>query len=331
MRTYVVDKVNTGEVKIACTAYGCQNYLSRAAIQSLISHDESATNVYKGLCDIADKPVEAILAVSGLVEFYGSLKTPRVMKSSSGEVAAPSDSDPKLIDVCVATPTDFYHYDCNGDSDRGWGCAYRDLQMIISNLIHRGIALKIPNILQIQQALVDSKFSPSSILGSQNWIEPSHCQDYLKQHKIQSRYTIYDFRNMESSSSPSIASQLEAHLWQHFRNAEWRTPVMFDDGIMAYNLCGIATRINVDGSKSTLVLRFDPHARVTKAQRLEHFQEGGGVGVEWMDFDRAFMKHKKWMLLFPLQSQTDPPNTIPTSMATASTTATTTSSVSFVA
>jgi hypothetical protein len=46
-----------------------------------------------------------------------------------------------------------------------------------------------------------------------------------------------------------------------------------------------------------------------KSQRLEHFREGGGTGVEWMEIDRAFGRGKRWMLLFPLQPQ---PSTIAT-------------------
>jgi hypothetical protein len=62
-------------------------------------------------------------------------------------------------------------------------------------------------------------------------------------------------------SVPSVGDELEGDLWTHFRRDDYRTPVMFDDGIMAYVINGIATRVNADGSKTTMVLRFDPHAK----------------------------------------------------------------------
>jgi hypothetical protein len=39
----------------------------------------------------------------------------------------------------------------------------------------------------------------------------------------------------------------------------------------------------IDGTKTTMILRFDPHAKVMTSQTLDHFRAGNGVGVEWMD------------------------------------------------
>ncbi len=39
--------------------------------------------------------------------------------------------------VFISGPTSFFHYDIAPEHDRGWGCAYRCLQMIIANLINR--------------------------------------------------------------------------------------------------------------------------------------------------------------------------------------------------
>lgn len=67
----------------------------------------------------------------------------------------------------------------------------------------------------------------------------------------------------------------------------------------------------IDGSKTTMILRFDPHAKVMKSQTLELFQAGNGTGVDWMEYDRAFGRTKRWMLLFPLEPQTVPSSQIP--------------------
>jgi hypothetical protein len=63
--------------------------------------------------------------------------------------------------------------DCCGESDRGWGCAYRDVQMIVSNFILRGMSVKIPSILEIQQTLVDAAFVPATFLSSHSVRIPS--------------------------------------------------------------------------------------------------------------------------------------------------------------
>ena len=40
-------------------------------------------------------------------------------------------------DGSFATETDYFHYTCMREGDDGWGCAYRSLQMILSNLLLR--------------------------------------------------------------------------------------------------------------------------------------------------------------------------------------------------
>eukprot|EP00800_Vazella_pourtalesii_P022977 TRINITY_DN9135_c0_g1_i2.p1 TRINITY_DN9135_c0_g1~~TRINITY_DN9135_c0_g1_i2.p1 ORF type:complete len:112 (-),score=14.30 TRINITY_DN9135_c0_g1_i2:451-741(-) len=50
--------------------------------------------------------------------------------------------------------TEFYHYNCCGELDDGWGCAYRSLQTLISCLLNNktetkdtaadGCAIKVP-------------------------------------------------------------------------------------------------------------------------------------------------------------------------------------------
>lgn len=41
-----------------------------------------------------------------------------------------------------------------------------------------------------------------------------------------------------------MIASLEAAIWHHYRTENLRTPIMFDDGIMAYVLTGVASRIN---------------------------------------------------------------------------------------
>ena len=54
--------------------------------------------------------------------------------------------DSSLGSECsLATPTDLIHYECFRDGDGGWGCAYRCLQMILSNLLNTQTSLASPS------------------------------------------------------------------------------------------------------------------------------------------------------------------------------------------
>ncbi|XP_077445047.1 ufm1-specific protease 1 [Stigmatopora argus] len=67
----------------------------------------------------------------------------------------------------------YYHYGCDGQDDRGWGCGYRTLQTMASWLIHNveGVPKRPPpSIPETQQALVTMMDKPYSFLGSKDWI-----------------------------------------------------------------------------------------------------------------------------------------------------------------
>ena len=52
----------------------------------------------------------------------------------------------------VSTPLLYYHYRCDGHEDSGWGCAYRSLQTLLSNLLFRGYLQRpVPTIPEIQE------------------------------------------------------------------------------------------------------------------------------------------------------------------------------------
>ena len=81
----------------------------------------------------------------------------------------------------------YFHYGCDGQDDRGWGCGYRTIQTVASWLCYNSFPPKDkirrpPSLLDIQQALVTMGDKPGSFLGSRDWIgtfEASLVLDYF--------------------------------------------------------------------------------------------------------------------------------------------------------
>jgi len=195
-----------------------------------------------------------------------------------------------LTNVRLARATDFYHYECNGEHDKDWGCAYRVLQSII-NACHR----KVPSIVEIQSRLFEVGFCDQELVRSSYWIEPSHAKVYLATCGISSRYVECDLR--------TSATELESDLWQHFATSH--LPVMIDDYFMTYLVAGIAHRRNDDKKQTTMLLRMDPHVTLAtgKSQTLDDFANGRGQGVAWLQFEDVLtlQRSHKWMVLYPGQ------------------------------
>ncbi|XP_064547857.1 probable Ufm1-specific protease 1 [Drosophila montana] len=66
----------------------------------------------------------------------------------------------------------YFHYNCDGHSDAGWGCGYRTLQTAISWIINRRNEAErnVPSIREIQRMLVSIGDKPSGFIGSRDWI-----------------------------------------------------------------------------------------------------------------------------------------------------------------
>lgn len=68
----------------------------------------------------------------------------------------------------------YFHYGCDGQDDRGWGCGYRTIQTIASWIcLNRHLSKNKkkhpPSIPEIQQALVSMEDKPSSFMSSREW------------------------------------------------------------------------------------------------------------------------------------------------------------------
>uniref|UniRef100_A0A8P4JZ02 UFM1-specific peptidase 1 n=1 Tax=Dicentrarchus labrax TaxID=13489 RepID=A0A8P4JZ02_DICLA len=81
----------------------------------------------------------------------------------------------------------YFHYGCDGQDDRGWGCGYRTVQTMASWLCQNwspptGKHRPPPSLPHIQQALVTMGDKPGSFSGSREWIgtfEASLVLDYF--------------------------------------------------------------------------------------------------------------------------------------------------------
>lgn len=69
----------------------------------------------------------------------------------------------------------YFHYGCDGQDDRGWGCGYRTIQTMASWICHNMSLPKdkktlLPSIPEIQQALANMEDKPGSFVSSRDWI-----------------------------------------------------------------------------------------------------------------------------------------------------------------
>ncbi len=65
-------------------------------------------------------------------------------------------------------------YNCCGEEDYGWGCAYRAVQTVTSCLCARMPRMRtaiIPNVLELQFELSRLGAIPVSDVGSQRWVD----------------------------------------------------------------------------------------------------------------------------------------------------------------
>jgi hypothetical protein len=169
------------------------------------------------------------------------------------EGSASEEAQPpvELEQVCIGSDASYYYYGAAGEADRGWGCAYRCAQMIVSSIVLMPQVCSIaadatvaerqhvPSIEGIQRVLAgldECAFGPDKI-GSTTWIEPPDVAAYLlARHRVQSVQS-----EVSLSDRPALVA-LCRELWTHFRDGSsavdrpsaWTPPVMVDDATFAY-------------------------------------------------------------------------------------------------
>jgi len=175
------------------------------------------------------KPQETLNPIMGLVEYYQE-KVNKVVLAANQESKGRKDLPSHLF----ASETDFWYYNCMDEMDRGWGCTYRVMQMVFSNLQKRGFLdnIKMPSLREIQQRLATLPGYNSSIVGSKKWLEPPDANNYFKSYKLGGYDTTYDF------AKERHVNKFWEDLKCHFSTV--RTPVIVDDKVAECNGCIIS-------------------------------------------------------------------------------------------
>eukprot|EP00467_Chlorarachnion_reptans_P023856 CAMPEP_0114530506 /NCGR_PEP_ID=MMETSP0109-20121206/25486_1 /TAXON_ID=29199 /ORGANISM="Chlorarachnion reptans, Strain CCCM449" /LENGTH=320 /DNA_ID=CAMNT_0001713143 /DNA_START=387 /DNA_END=1346 /DNA_ORIENTATION=- len=195
----------------------------------------------------------------------------------------------------VATSSDFYYYNCGGEVDRGWGCTYRVLQMMVSNIKYTvekrcrerssggsRRTVEIPTLRSIQTSLSEEKrLFTRSIVGTKEWLEPKHAVAYLTKHfgdhvsakeyrvvmndgdRKQSDEADNSFcseeedRDSNETSSCVGINDFDALMRALFYHFQTsKTPVMIDNHVQTKCVMGIGA---CSKTGEPLLLVFDPH------------------------------------------------------------------------
>ncbi|XP_062849381.1 inactive Ufm1-specific protease 1 [Trichomycterus rosablanca] len=147
----------------------------------------------------------------------------------------------------------YYHYICDGQDDRGWGCGYRTVQTICSWICANrsttsGKSKQAPSLEEIQQALVAVGDKPRSFLGSREWIGTYEASVVIDQ--------LFDVPcRLVHARSGGTELELEVQkLHAHFLARG--SPVMMggDRDNSSKGILGVCT-----GKESTYLLVMDPH------------------------------------------------------------------------
>jgi hypothetical protein len=315
-----VARVKQGNVMIPCFGHACSNFVPKARVVDTLLHhqtDQGVCGLYYAFWKSEGKPEEVLQPVHGLMPLCVDAKRMHLFIGNSINKYNSSNSDDAdenktitLSNVHACVAASLYHYDVGGEIDRGWGCTYRVLQTIVSNLVHQRITattnkepLQVPTLKAIQERLVSIGKESAGIVGSRKWLEPHHGTAYLASFGVPCYDTRYKCRGSSKRARRAEMKRLQSDLVAHFSKGgpTSAAPVMIDDSVFNYGICGVAT----DAHGNVRVLRFDPHVRRTHTLTLQHFVDGDGDGVEWLDFDSLFNR-RNWMVLYPLADAKKP-------------------------
>eukprot|EP00941_MAST-03F_sp_MAST-3F-sp1_P002274 g2274.t1 len=162
---------------------------------------------------------------------------------------SPTFTQEQEVKVSMVTGSyKYYHYLQGGERDKGWGCAYRSLQTLLSWFrLNHYTSCPIPTHRETQQALVDLGDKKPSFVGSNQWIgstELGYCLE--KWCNVTCKFLFLS----SGADFPSKARDLVRHF-----DTEG-TPVMIGGGALAFTLLGVAFQPST-GDARFLIL--DPH------------------------------------------------------------------------
>ncbi|XP_077357246.1 ufm1-specific protease 1 [Festucalex cinctus] len=220
--------------------------------------------------------VSSSLAPSArLVPLIGNEALLRIHATFSGRFAE------RLKTSLVEGEYQYYHYGCDGQDDRGWGCGYRTIQTMASWLRYNVKTLvqnkPPPSIREIQQALVSMMDKPSSFLGSKEWIgtfEASLVLSYF--YDVPCR--LVHIRSGGAELEQVAADELHQHFERH------GCPVMMggDRDNSSKGIFGVCT-----GTAGSYLLIVDPHYYGSLLERGEAQKQGWAVWKSLASFNQS--------------------------------------------
>ncbi|XP_026208927.1 inactive Ufm1-specific protease 1 [Anabas testudineus] len=163
----------------------------------------------------------------------------------------------------------YFHYGCDGQDDRGWGCGYRTIQTMASWLCLNRVSPKHqnrppPSLPEIQQALVTMGDKPGSFSGSREWIgtfEASLVLDYFYDVPCK----LVHIRGGGAELEQVAVEELRQHFERH------GSPVMMggDRDNSSKGILGVCT-----GDKGSYLLIIDPHYYGCQLEKTELQRRG---------------------------------------------------------
>ncbi|CAB3359075.1 Hypothetical predicted protein [Cloeon dipterum] len=176
----------------------------------------------------------------------------------------------------------YYHYNCDGFNDKGWGCGYRTLQTLCSwlKLNHKKEGPAVPSIPEIQNMLVEMEDKPASFRNSRQWIGSIEAS-YILSHLYN-----WDCRIIHMSSGAALQDKINV-LRKHF--ASGGGPVMAGGDLDCSSKC-------IVGERAGHLLIVDPHFAGT-ATTVEKLQADGWV--RWYELSE-FLESSFYNLCLPL-------------------------------
>ena len=152
----------------------------------------------------------------------------------------------------------------------------------------------------------------SDDVGTTKWIEPPLVAQLLRTGVLS--HPVYAVEFVVQRETKGISRKLLAYLSMHFSDSGPRTPVMCDDAMFAYTICGLQLKCS-----EWQVLVFDPHVTDltfnSEGLTLKDFEDGGAFdvrcssplqdpgAVRWISFDN-FFNRARWMFCIPVPEKT---------------------------
>lgn len=188
------------------------------------------------------------------------------------------DSNDAATSIHLVSGSYLYcHYLQDKFNDKGWGCAYRSLQTLLSWCVDQHyVTFKngvLPSILDIQRALVEVGDKPAGFIGSREWIGANEVCYALD------KFTGVESKILHVSSGSEMMSKSRV-LAAHFDKQG--SPVMVGGGLLAWTILGVAWN-NCTGKSKFLIL--DPHYEGRDDLRV--IQNKGWIGWKGDDIFKA--------------------------------------------